>query len=212
MEPGGWRVRAQYDRLATAYDRRWHTYIARSTAETLARLPPGPDVAVLDVGAGTGLLLDHLRRERPAARLVGADLSPGMLGVARERLSHAVALVGGDAESLPFRAARFDIVISSSSLHYWQDPAAELRELARVLRPGGHLVVTDWCHDYLTCRLLDRVLRVTDPAHHRTLGTAQLSRHLVAAGCDLVSIDRYRLNWFWGMMTAVAKKPVANPG
>ncbi len=207
MEPASRRIRAQYDGLATAYDRRWHTYLARSIAETLARLPPGPDGAVLDVGAGTGLLLDHLRRQRPAARLVGADLSRGMLAVARERLPHAVALVAGDAESLPFDAARFDIVVSSSSLHYWQDPAAGLRELARVVRPGGHIVVTDWCRDFLTCNLLDRVLRVTDPAHQRTLGSVQLRQHIVRAGCDLVSLDRYRLDWFWGMMTAVARRP-----
>ncbi len=207
MEPASRRVRAQYDKLATQYDRRWHRYIARSVSETLARLPPGPDSAVLDVGTGTGLLLDQLRRQRPAARLAGVDVSRGMLGVARERLPHAVALVAGDAEALPFDAARFDIVVSSSSLHYWQDPAVGLQELARVVRPGGHIVVTDWCRDFLTIHLLDRVLRVTDPAHQRTLGSAQLRSHIVGAGCDLVSIDRYRLDWFWGMMTAVARRP-----
>ncbi|MBA2291184.1 MAG: methyltransferase domain-containing protein [Gemmatimonadales bacterium] len=206
VEPASRRVRAQYDGLATAYDRRWHTYIARSTAETLARLPPGPDGAVLDVGAGTGLLLDQLQRQRPAARLVGADLSLGMLGVARERLPDDVSMVAADAVSLPFDTASFDIVVSSSSLHYWDDPAAGLRELARVLRPGGHIVVTDWCHDYLACRLLDRVLRVTDRAHRRTLGTAQLRRHLFEAGCVPVSVDRYRITWSWGMMTAVARR------
>ncbi|MGI9140317.1 MAG: methyltransferase domain-containing protein [Gemmatimonadaceae bacterium] len=202
------RHRAQYDGLATTYDRRWQLYVARTTAATLARLPPGTGGTVLDVGAGTGVLLDRLREQHPHSRLIGADLSRGMLGVARERLRHGASLVAGDAVSLPFDAASFDVVISSSSLHCWDDPAAGLRELSRVLRPGGHLVVTDWCHDYLTCRLLDRVLRVTDPAHRRTLGTAELRRDLIGAGCAPVTIDRYRITWFWGMMTAVARRPI----
>ncbi len=207
------RVRRQYDELATAYDARWHAYIARSTAATLARLPPGTSGTVLDVGAGTGLLLDRLREQHPHARLIGADFSRGMLGVARERLRHGASLVAADAVSLPFDTGSFDVVISSSSLHYWDNPAAGLREISRVLRPGGHLVVTDWCHDYLTCRVLDRVLRVTDPAHHRTLGTAELRRGLIGAGCPPIAIDRYRITWFWGIMTAVARKTaLANSG
>ncbi len=200
------RVRAQYDGLAATYDGRWQQYVARSTAETVARLPRVTPGVVLDVGAGTGLLLDRLREKHPTARLVGADLSRGMLGVAHDRLQHGASLVAGNACALPFDAASFDLVVSASSLHYWDDPAAGLRELARVLRPGGHLVVTDWCHDYLTCRLLDRLLRVTDPAHHRTLGTEELRRDLIGAGCPPISIDRYRITWFWGMMTAVGQR------
>lgn len=207
------RVGERYDRLATAYDVRWHTYIARSTSATLDRLPLGTSGTVLDVGAGTGVLLARLRERRLHARLVGADLSRGMLRVARERLRHDASLVAGDAVALPFDTASFDVVISSSSLHYWDDTAAGLRELSRVLRPGGHLVVSDWCHDYLTCRVLDRVLRLTDPAHRRTLGTAELRRGLVGAGCPPIAIDRYRITWFWGMMTAVARKTaLANSG
>ncbi len=201
------RVRAQYDGMARGYDARWQAYIARSVAATLSRLAPLPGNSVLDVGAGTGLLLDGIRSARPGARLVGVDLSARMLGVATERLGTALLSSVGDAAALPFREASFDLVVSSSSLHYWNSPTAGLRDLARVLRPGGYMVITDWCHDYLACRVLDRVLRVTDPAHHKTLGASELRQGIIDAGCSCVLLERYRITWFWGLMTAVGRKP-----
>src|SRR6202035_1471726 len=95
----------------------------------------------------------------PAVEAFGADLSPAMLRVAREKLGSAVPLVVCDAQRLPFAAAAFDVVVSTSAFHFWAQPGVALLEIARVLLPSGRLVLTDWCADYLTIRILDAVRR-----------------------------------------------------
>ena len=184
-------VREEYARLAPHYDRRWAGYVAASVRETLSRLAARPGERVLDVGCGTGALLGALE---------GAV--PGVLGAGA-----AVPLVAADAARLPFRAGSFDAVVSSSSFHYWPDPDAALGEIARVVRPGGRVVVTDWCDDYLACRVCDVLLRAVNPAHRRAYGTAACAALLTRAGYTAAAIERYKINWLWGLMTARAVIP-----
>jgi hypothetical protein len=77
----------------------------------------------------------------------------------------------------------------------------------RVLRPGGALVVTDWCDDYLACCIYDRLLRLFSAAHHRIYGAAECGEVFAGAGFEAVSVERYKIDWLWGLMTATARKP-----
>lgn len=128
-----------------------------------------------------------------------------MLKVARNRVGKSVCLEQSRAESLPFSDASFDVVVSTSSFHFFSDPLHALREMARVLRPNGRLVLTDWCDDYLACRLCDLWLRTFDPAHVRTYGEKECRRFLDHAHFSDVHVDRYKINWFWGLMTATGR-------
>ena len=110
---------------------------------------------------------------------------------------------------LPFRDASFEIVVSSSAFHYFRRPLAALGEMARVLRPGGRVVITDWCDDYLACRLHDRFLRLLNRAHGRTYGREECRRLLEQSGFRSVAIDRYKINWVWGLRTAVGTNGAA---
>jgi demethylmenaquinone methyltransferase/2-methoxy-6-polyprenyl-1,4-benzoquinol methylase len=96
---------------------------------------------VLDVATGTGAVAIELAR-RYDCSVVGIDQSPEMLGVARARVATAglagrVELVEGHADALPFGDGAFDALTFTYLLRYVDDPAATLRELARVVRPGG---------------------------------------------------------------------------
>jgi ubiquinone/menaquinone biosynthesis C-methylase UbiE len=97
---------------------------------------------VLDVGCGTGALLRRLAARLPDAELAGVDPAPRMLAEARKRLN-GVRLEQAAAERLPFADASFDLVVSAMSFDHWADQALGLAECARVLRPGGHLVLAD---------------------------------------------------------------------
>lgn len=200
-------VLREYQRLAPRYDRRWAFYVAATARETLRRLPPGPLGRLLDVGCGTGAFLAALAEARSPAGLAGVDLAPAMLAVARARLPAEVGLEVASADALPFPDARFDTVASLSAFHFFRRPEAALGEMRRVLRPGGTLVLTDWCDDYLACRLLDRLLRLASPGHFRVYGSTECGALLEGAGFEEVRIERYRVGLLWGLMTAVARRP-----
>jgi demethylmenaquinone methyltransferase/2-methoxy-6-polyprenyl-1,4-benzoquinol methylase len=133
-------VAEKYDRtntiLSFGRDRAWR----RATAAALG-LKPGE--RVLDLGAGTGVSTVDLARS--GAYAVGSDISLGMLGVGRRHRPH-VPLVAGDAMALPFADESFDAVTISFALRNISDTPGALREMARVTRPGGRLVVCEFSH------------------------------------------------------------------
>jgi demethylmenaquinone methyltransferase / 2-methoxy-6-polyprenyl-1,4-benzoquinol methylase len=130
-----------YDRVAAVLsfgqDPRW-----RQTMVEAVRA--GPDDRVLDVATGTGLVARALVR-RYGCTVVGLDQSAAMLEVARARVvrdapfGRRASFVVGEAERLPFADGEFDHLTFTYLLRYVDDPAATLRELARVVRPGGRV-------------------------------------------------------------------------
>jgi ubiquinone/menaquinone biosynthesis C-methylase UbiE len=135
-----------FDRWAPTYDAFWgqryvdriHQLMLESVAGSGAPVPS----AVLDVGCGTGRLLEKARAIWPAARLLGVDPAPGMIEVARRRIPKATMDVAG-AEALPLPDASVDLVLTCLSLHHWKDRAQGLRDAARVLRAGGQVCLAD---------------------------------------------------------------------
>ena len=122
-----------YDRyaalLSLGQDPRWRRFL-------VSRVDVGPRDTVLDVATGTGAVAGELVAQT-GCTVVGLDQSPEMLAEARRRLPASVTLLAGRAEQLPFPDAAFDGLTFTYLLRYVDDPAATLRELARVVRPGG---------------------------------------------------------------------------
>jgi len=104
---------------------------------------------VLDVGCGNGAYLARLVGEHHAGRLVGVDSSAGMLAAARTSAGPGAFYAEADAGRLPFRAACCDVVLAAHMLYHVGDPRAVLREVRRVLRPGGRLVLVLNCPGHL---------------------------------------------------------------
>lgn len=103
-----------------------------------------PGQKVLDVACGTGVLARAVaERVGMAGSVVGLDVNEGMLAVARRKAPH-IAWRQGRAEALPFDDAHFDSVVSQFGLMFFEDRRAALREMVRVLRPGGRLAVAVW--------------------------------------------------------------------
>jgi demethylmenaquinone methyltransferase / 2-methoxy-6-polyprenyl-1,4-benzoquinol methylase len=101
------------------------------------------DARVLDVATGTGLVARSLVR-RYGCSVVGLDQSAEMLGRARALVGTSVELVQGQAEQLPFEDGSFDALTFTYLLRYVDDPAATMRELARVVRPGGRIAMLEF--------------------------------------------------------------------
>ena len=202
-------VLEEYSRLAEEYDSKWSFYVESTTRETIERLGLRATERLLDVGCGTGALLQRLSETHPVEHLSGVDPVPEMLGIARQRLSPAIDLREGWAERLPFAAERFDVVVSCNMFHYIREPLAALKEMKRVLRPDGRLVITDWCDDFWACRVCDLYLRLFSPAHFKTYRERECVALLENAGLPILEMERYKISWLWGMMTAMARKDAA---
>lgn len=117
---------------------------ARVVREVRAVLRGVAAPVVLDAGCGTGRLLARLRAGMPSATLIGVDAAAGMIDVAsgKDELL-GVRLSVAAVEALPLEDASCDAVVSTISFHHWADQAAGLAEVARVLRPGGALLLVD---------------------------------------------------------------------
>jgi ubiquinone/menaquinone biosynthesis C-methylase UbiE len=145
--------RAYYDEFALRYeDERhdgYHALVDRLEIDLVRRYADG--ARVLEAGCGTGLIL---RAVAPAARLaVGIDLSQGMLSVARRR---GLAVAHASVIDLPFDDASFDVAYSFKVLAHVERIERALAELARVVRPGGHVIAefyNPWSLRYLIKRL-----------------------------------------------------------
>jgi ubiquinone/menaquinone biosynthesis C-methylase UbiE len=104
----------------------------------------GPGARVLDVACGTGVLARKVAgRVGSTGSVVGLDVNDGMLAVAR-RAAPGIEWRQGRAEALPFGDASFDAVVSQFGLMFFEDRGAALREMMRVLRPGGRLAIAVW--------------------------------------------------------------------
>jgi ubiquinone/menaquinone biosynthesis C-methylase UbiE len=191
---------------ARRYDARWPHYIRESLRHTLERIDLKPGQTLLDIGCGTGQLLAAAHEREPQAVLAGIDPSSSMLAVARRRVSRSTTLLQAPGEAIPLRSGIVDWLVMTSVLHRVRDPLAVRRECRRVLRPGGTLVLTDWCDDFLSMRLQARWSRLTDRAFRHIYSALELQAFLIAGGLEVVAIDRYKIDWHWGLMTAEAVK------
>jgi ubiquinone/menaquinone biosynthesis C-methylase UbiE len=208
LRPGARRLAAEreYDRLSADYDRRWQRYVATTTGFLAAWLKLDGSETVLNVACGTGALEQLLLGRHPDQKIEGVDLSEGMLERARRKLARFpnAAFRKADAAKLPFQESVFDVVICANAFHYFEDPLRALRETSRVLKPGGRVVLMDWCRDYFFCRFYDFLIKFQNPSHHRCYGLRECSRLLGEAGLRPDSALKFRVGWFWGMMIAQA--------
>ena len=174
-----------FETHAATWDRIRAMHVAEEKVEAAIcdAVGPGPIGALLDVGTGTGRILELLAPS--ASRAIGIDQSPHMLGMARARLERArlrnTQLRQGDMFALPVERNGFDLVVVHQVLHYLDDPSRAIREATRTLRPSGRLLVIDFApHE-------EEHLR---SAHaHRRLGFSrdEVAGFMAEAGLDVVA-------------------------
>lgn len=202
-------VHAEYEASAADYDRRWAGYVDRSLALLRRPLAQRCRGTVVDVGCGTGGLAPRLERWMvTVARYVGVDVSAAMLRAAREKgegVRLPAAWAAGSAAALPLPDGAAETVVSASSLHYWDDPAAGLKEVRRVLADGGTLVLLDWCGDFWSVRGMEAWLRLTRRPLGRVHGERALRAALEEAGFRVEEVRKEKISPVWGLMTAVAR-------
>jgi 2-polyprenyl-3-methyl-5-hydroxy-6-metoxy-1,4-benzoquinol methylase len=153
---------------------------------------------VLDIGCGTGALLETIARRSPGLRLAGIDLSPAQLAEARRRLP-GITLIEADANRPPFIAGAFDVICSLNVLHHLTDPGVHLRTLASLCRPGASVFVVTFARTRTTAtRIASRWLLWQRPGWRQVLSTASL-RDMINAepGLEIANHTEFAAGRFW---------------
>ena len=135
-----------FDRWANSYDWTFPSFIYQAIHKRLlTKVELSANANVLDLGCGTGRLLDRLANQFPEITGTGLDLSPQMLRVARQNNRHRPRLIylEGNAENLPFVEGQFNAVFNTISFLHYPQPDQVLKEVARVLSPRGKFYLVD---------------------------------------------------------------------
>jgi ubiquinone/menaquinone biosynthesis C-methylase UbiE len=187
------RLRRYWDKHAGSYDRQMGFFDRHLFAGSRDWICSRATGRVLEVAIGTGLNLAHYPDQ---VQLTGLEWSPAMLDIARHRagqLGRAVDLRQGDAQALEFPDAAFDTVVCTFSLCAIPDDQKAVAEMARVLRPGGLLLLADHVEaspGY--ARAAQAVIEVSIPASGEHLRRRPV-RHVQALGFTIEDHDRLKL-------------------
>ncbi len=206
----------EFVRWSRSYDRnilQWvifgpsHRALIRRIGEAVGDRP----ARLLDVGCGTGVFLSRVRAALPRVEAYGVDLVSEMLqqGKPRWRLHHAHVLpVQGDSERLPFPEGSFDVVTCSNSFHHYPRQDRAVREMRRVLRPGGRLMIVDGYRDSLWGWFIFDVCvaAVEGQVHHAS--ARRLRELMTEAGLGAISQQRHRPLAPFLLTEGVAAEPV----
>lgn len=187
-------IEEAFSEQASAFeDERFNRAFTIDAEWLFERLPLKPDDMLLDVAAGTGhaarTLAPHVRG------VVALDATAAMLEAGRAEADKAglanIEFMRGDAASLPFEDASFDVAVSRFAVHHFQNPAVQAMEMVRCVRPGGSIALADMVADERPpiAATQDRLERLRDASHTQMLTAEQLAELLHDAGAGKTSVE-----------------------
>lgn len=171
--------------LGRAFVHRMNASHAALTTWGLSHVSVGPSFTTLDIGCGGGRTMQRLASMSPAGRVMGIDVSPQSVAVARKTNEDAIArgqmgVQLGRVSALPYRDATFDLATAVETHYYWPDLVRDLGEVKRVLEPGGRVAIIaetyrgrrmDWLYRPVMTLLL-RATYLTPEQHEQALRAA----------------------------------------
>jgi ubiquinone/menaquinone biosynthesis C-methylase UbiE len=217
------REGAEDEEAFLAYDRtsRWPFFVWERHIIMNALEKTRLEGRLVDIGCGPGYLAARLSRKYPQLKVTALDISEVTLAIARRNWPpdeyKNLEFLAGDAQRLPLTNASADFIVSSLSLHHWQDARQAFTEIQRVLKPGGRFLVFDLRRDspafvYYTLKIGQAL--VTPEATRRTNGAvgsfwAAYTPAELASILDGLPLDNLRITRRFGWMIIEASRPEA---
>jgi ubiquinone/menaquinone biosynthesis C-methylase UbiE len=184
----------EFNQWAQYYDRTNWVFV--STNRVLMKtIEPKPGSSVLDVGCGTGILLDQLSHLNRNLKLYGLDISPEMVKKSKTKLGKSAEIILGSVSNIPLKMDTFDFVTCSMSFHHHSDSSRSLKEMHRVLRPGGTLTILDVYSNGILRKMILSILNlVTNERDTHIYTSEQMRQFLVRAGFH--SITQQQISYY----------------
>jgi ubiquinone/menaquinone biosynthesis C-methylase UbiE len=204
-------IRDQFTYQAAAYAKAQSITNAEILQRILRAVDPQQNDEVLDIACGPGILTCALAaRTRHAT---GIDLTPAMLEEARrlqgEEHLENLTWIEGDVKTLPFADASFTLVICRYSFHHFEDPFVVLKEMKRVCRPGGRVVVIDTAPSCEKADAFNHMERLRDFSHMRALPVEETVELFAKAGLSVPSVETLRME---GDLNGLLQRSHCKPG
>ncbi|HUF22936.1 MAG TPA: methyltransferase domain-containing protein [Vicinamibacterales bacterium] len=203
-------VESTYDKLAKGYDWFFGPTLHPGRLTAIQRMGIQPGVRILEVGVGTGINLGLYPKD---CEVTGIDFSESMLEIARERVIRKgirnARLLQMDAADLKFADNAFDIVYAPYVISVVPDPVSVAREMRRVCRPGGRVIILN--HFLSPNPIMSRIERLISPAtiHIGFKSDLDLPAFLAQAELEPVSIEKVNIPRWWSLVTAIKDEPKA---
>lgn len=193
-----------YTKHAALYDKKWQHYTQVTLDKTLQYLPPDlMDQSILDYGCGTGELIVRLLSLHPdVQRIVGLDPSESMLRMARTKVDFLssdqmskVELANSAMFSLEDNA--FDLITSTSTFHYFNDPEAELNRLRQALKRTGTMVLLDCSKNGILAKYFEWLIKAVDHGHQKAYTLDEARKIAQAAGYNVLAAEEFQVDTLW---------------
>lgn len=157
------KSKASFNRQAATYDISNYSKDAQECYPYVMQTLKGLQFkSIMDLGCGTGAVLERIHQQNGEAQLFGLDLSENMLERAKQRLGLKATLTVGDAENLPYDDNSFDLVYCVESFHHYPNPLKALSEIKRVLKKGGEFLLCDFWISSPARQLMNLFIRFGD--------------------------------------------------
>jgi len=195
-------IAAGYDQIADqlAMSPKFYRRCCRLLAPQLAA-----DSVLLDVGCGQGRLLSEFRAALPQAELHGLDISPKLIEIAKRNVPGA-NVVTGDAENLAYKNGQFHAVVMTEVLEHLGQPVVALRQVSRILQPGGWLLMTVPNRDWFRYEEYNTRRRRYQPVDDQWYSIAEVTGFLKEAGFELQCIRGGENLYFGGGILRLVEK------
>jgi ubiquinone/menaquinone biosynthesis C-methylase UbiE len=204
-------IRDQFTRQAAAYANAQPIKNEEILQRIVRAADPQPDDEVLDVASGPGILTCALAQR--AKHATGVDLTPAMLEQSRilqaEQHLENLAWIEGDVTRLPFAEESFTLVTCRYAFHHFHDPLAVLKEMKRVCKNGGRILVVDTAPAPEKADAFNRMEKLRDNSHVRALPVDEMLELFAQAGLDDPHVETLRMA---GDLDSLLQRSYCQPG
>lgn len=145
---------------------------------------------LLDVGCGTGEILNSVKNIYPSASIYGIDISEEMLKKAKEKLLDTAEISLGDAEHLPYENGKFDLLMCTDSFHHYPNPQKAIEEFYRVLKKDGYLLLADFWKPFPIRHLMNVFIPFSNEGDVKIYSKNEIINFLVHSGFQNIKYQK----------------------